>query len=91
MQFSVTHAYDHPTEAVFAALTDVDMVAAKYEAVGQRDITLVRRDEGDDGSLTLATSRVVPLEVPGFAKKVRTGCKQPKGRRLIRCTGWSTT
>lgn len=70
VQFTVTHTYDHPAEEVFAALTDVDMVTAKYESIGQRDVTLVRRDEGEDGSLTLATSRVVPLEVPGFAKKV---------------------
>jgi hypothetical protein len=70
VQFTVTHTYEHPVEVVFAALTDLEMVTAKYEAVGQRDVTLVRRDEGEDGSLTLATSRTVPLEVPGFAKKV---------------------
>jgi hypothetical protein len=70
MEFTATHTYDHPADAVFAALTDFEAVKAKYEAVGQREVQLVRRDEGGDGSVTLETSRVVPLEVPGFAKKV---------------------
>jgi len=70
MKFSVEHTYDHPADAVFAVLTDFDAVAAKYEAIGQHDVELIRRDEGDDGSVTLVTRRVVPLEVPSFAKKV---------------------
>jgi hypothetical protein len=69
MEFTANHTYDHPAAAVFAALTDVDAVRAKYESIGQRDVQLVRRDEGDDGSVTLVTTRVVPLDVPGFARK----------------------
>jgi hypothetical protein len=69
MEFTANHRYDHPAGAVFAALTDFDAVKAKYEAVGQRDVQLVRRDEGDDGAVTLVTTRVVPLDVPGFAKR----------------------
>jgi hypothetical protein len=69
MKFTVEHTYDHPADAVFAVLTDFDAVRAKYEAIGQRDIELVRRDARDDGSVTLVTRRVVPLDVPGFAKK----------------------
>jgi hypothetical protein len=70
MKFTVEHTYDHPTDAVFAVLTDYDAVKAKYEAIGQHDIELVRRDEGDDGSVTIVTKRTVPIDVPGFAKKV---------------------
>ncbi len=70
MKFQVTHTYDHPADEVFAILTDFDAVREKYEAVGHSDIALVSRDEGDDGSVTLVTRRVVPLELPGFAKKV---------------------
>lgn len=70
MDFTVTHTYRHQPDEVFAALTGFDEVKAKYEAVGQRDVALVRRDVADDGAVTLVTRRVVPLEVPGFAKKV---------------------
>ncbi len=69
MDFTVHHTYDHPADAVFAALTDFEAVKAKYEAIGQRDITLVSRDVDADGSVTMVSTRVVPLDVPGFAKK----------------------
>jgi len=69
MEFTADHSYDHPAGTVFAALTDFDAVKAKYESVDQRDVQLVSRDEGDDGSVSLVTTRVVPLDVPGFAKK----------------------
>ena len=69
MEFTVDQTYDHPAEAVFTALTDFAAVTAKYEAAGQRDVTLVLRDVDDDGSITLVSTRVVPLDVPGFAKK----------------------
>lgn len=70
MQLSATHTYQHPVEAVFDALTDFEAMKAKYEALGQSDVELVRRDEADDGSVTVVTRRVVPLDLPGFAKKV---------------------
>jgi len=69
MEFTAHQRYDHPTDAVFAALTDFDAMKAKYESIGQRDVKLVRMDEGDDGAVTVVTSRVVPLDVPGFAKR----------------------
>jgi hypothetical protein len=70
MQFNAIHDYRHPPDEVFAALTDFEAVKSKYEAIGQSEVQLVRRDEGEDGSVTLVTTRVVPLELPGFAKKV---------------------
>ena len=70
MQFNEIHTYRHPADQVFAALTDFEAVKSKYEALGQSEVQLVRRDEGDDGSVTIVTTRVVPLELPGFAKKV---------------------
>ncbi len=70
MQFNAVHIYSHTADEVFAALTDFEAVKSKYEAVGQSEVQLVRRDEGDDGSITLVTTRVVPLELPGFAKRV---------------------
>lgn len=70
MQFNTIHTYQHPADEVFEALTDFEAVKSKYEAIGQSEVRLVRRDRGDDGSVTLVTTRVVPLELPGFAKKV---------------------
>ena len=70
MQFTETHTYKRPVGEVFAVMTDFDAVKAKYEAMGQSDVKLVRRDIGKDGSVTLVTRRVVPLELPGFAKRV---------------------
>lgn len=70
MQFTAIHTYQHGADEVFAALTDFEAVTSKYEAIGQSEVRLVRRDQDDDGSVTLITTRVVPLELPGFAKKV---------------------
>lgn len=70
MELSATHTYQHPVDAVFAVLTDFDAMKAKYESLGQTDVELVRRDHADDGSVTVVTKRVVPLDLPGFAKKV---------------------
>ena len=49
MQFNAIHAYQHPGDEVFAALTDFEAVKSKYEAIGQSEVQLVRRDQGDDG------------------------------------------
>jgi hypothetical protein len=70
MELSAIDTYPHTADVVFAALTDFEAVRSKYEAIGQSDVQLVRHEQGDDGSVTLVTSRVVPLELPGFAKKV---------------------
>lgn len=70
MDFSVTHTYPRSAARVFAALTDFDCVRDKYEALGHDDVELVSCDEDDDGGVTLVTRRVVPLELPGFAKRV---------------------
>ncbi len=70
MEFSVTHTYRRPAAAVFAVLTDFDQVRDKYEGLGNGDVELISREEDDDGGVTLVTRRVVPLELPGFAKKV---------------------
>ena len=70
MKLATIHTFRRPVEDVFAALVDAEAVTAKYESAGQSDVCVVRREDGDDGSVTLVTARVVPLELPGFAKKV---------------------
>jgi hypothetical protein len=69
VQFRVDHNYERSANAVFAALTDFDRVRDKYEALGHDGVELVSRDVLDDGGVSLVTRRVVPLELPGFAKK----------------------
>lgn len=69
MEFNVTQTYSRSAGAVFATLTDFDEVREKYEALGQSDVELVSREEGTRGEVTLVTRRVVPLELPGFAKR----------------------
>jgi uncharacterized protein DUF2505 len=69
MEFSVNHTYQRPAAAVFAVLTDFDSVRDKYEALGHGDVELISREDDGD-AVTLVTRRVVPLELPGFAKKV---------------------
>jgi hypothetical protein len=70
VDFDVTHTYQRPADEVFAVLTDFDCVREKYEALGHSDVELIALDEHDGGGLTFVTRRVVPLELPGFAKKV---------------------
>jgi hypothetical protein len=70
VKFSVTHDYDHSAEEVLAALTDFDAMKAKYEALGQSSVTLVSHERKPDGAIVISTQRVVPLQVPSFAKRI---------------------
>ena len=70
MEITATHTYQHAADRVFAVLTDFDAIRAKYEALGHEDVELIDRTEADDGSVMIVTRRIVPLELPGFAKKV---------------------
>jgi hypothetical protein len=70
VEFSVTHSYRRPPADVFELFTDFDRVREKYEALGHRDVELVDLEEDADGAVRIVTRRVVPLELPGFAKRV---------------------
>jgi Protein of unknown function (DUF2505) len=70
MKYQATHVYERSVDEVLAALTTFEAMQPKYEALGHRDVRLVSRDETPDGGVTVVTKRVVPLDVPGFAKKV---------------------
>jgi hypothetical protein len=84
MQFTATHSYGRPAADVFALLTDFKAVRDKYEALGQSDVELVRMQRRKDGSVTLVTQRVVPLELPGFAKRFLS----PK-QKVVQTDDWS--
>lgn len=85
MEFSATHIYPRPAASVFAMLTDFDSVREKYEALGHTDVELISRDEDDEGGVTLVTRRTVPLELPGFAKKVLS----PR-QTVVQTDAWSS-
>lgn len=70
MKYATSRRFDRSVDEVIAAVTDFAVVKAKYEALGHRDVELLSREEGADGSITVSTKRVIPLDVPGFAKKV---------------------
>ncbi len=64
-----THTYAAPIERVLAMLRDREATIAKYEGMGHRDVDLL--ECGEDGPvLRIRSSRVVDVDLPGFAKKV---------------------
>lgn len=69
MEFTASHTFDAPTEAVWAMFSNPDSHVAKFEGMGHRDIEVIDH-EGDDDGFRLVVSRVVDTELPGFAKKV---------------------
>jgi len=69
MDVKGTHTYDASIDAVLSMLRDRDATVAKYEGMGHRDVEIVACDE-TDGGLHIESSRVVDVDLPGFAKKV---------------------
>ena len=63
------HDYDFDLETVIEAFTDPEFYEAKFEGVGARKVEVLSSDRDDD-VFTVETRRDVPLEVPGFLKKV---------------------
>jgi hypothetical protein len=69
MDVKGSHTYDAPIEAVLAMLRDPAATVAKYEGMGHRDVEILSCD-GDDTKLRIESSRVVDVDLPGFARKV---------------------
>jgi len=68
MDVKGSHTYAAPIEAVLAMLGDRDATVAKYEGMGHRDVEILECGE-DGGLLRIRSSRVVDVDLPGFAKK----------------------
>ena len=85
MQFDTIHTYQQSADEVFAALIDFEAVKSKYEAIGRSDVVLVRRDDGDDGSVTMVTTRVVPARAAQLREEgAVTQTARHTDRRLVR-------
>jgi len=63
------HTFDAPIAKVWAMFHDPASHAAKFEAMGHRDLTVIEEDLTDD-ALRIVISRSVDTDLPGFAKKV---------------------
>src|SRR5262245_2416749 len=69
MPFSGDQTYTAAIDDVFALFTDPDVVRARYEAAGDRDVEILECGPQDDG-FVIRTSRTVDVDLPGFARKV---------------------
>ena len=69
MTVNGTHIYTAPIASVLAMLRDKDATAAKYESQGHREIEVLECGE-HDGGIRIVSTRVVTVDLPGFAKKV---------------------
>ena len=65
-RFRFEHTKD--VDTVFALITDPAALAARCEALGERDIKVEVTKDG--GTVNLRISREVEQELPGFAKKL---------------------
>jgi hypothetical protein len=63
------HTYDASIETVQAMFADESFVRTKYEGMGHRDVDLLECSRTDDG-LVIRSTRVVEVDLPGFAKRV---------------------
>lgn len=69
MEISGSHTYSVPVETVIGLLGDAQATAAKYESMGHRDVKVLECEAGSD-TLRVVSSRVVDVDLPGFAKRV---------------------
>ncbi len=63
------HEYDYDLDTVIEAFTDPEFYEAKFEGIGARRVSVLSA-ETDEDIFVIETTRDVPLEVPGFLKKV---------------------
>ena len=68
MEIEGSHVYPVPVDTVIAMLQDKWATVERYESMGHRDVGILEF-AADDGMLRIVSSRVVDVELPGFAKK----------------------
>lgn len=69
MDSKKSHTYEASLRAVLAMLQDREATVAKYRSMGHREIHIDEL-EATDESLRVVSSRVVEVDLPGFAKRV---------------------
>lgn len=68
MKLTDTHVYLVPVETVIAMLQDESATVAKYESMGHQAVQVLEF-AADDDAMRIVSSRVVTVDLPGFAKK----------------------
>ena len=68
MRLVGAHVYSVPVDAVIAMLRDETATVERYESMGHRDVQILEF-AADDDTLRIVSSRLVDVELPGFAKK----------------------
>ena len=68
MRFNGSRDYAVPVDAVIAMLQDEKNTIDKYESMGHREVAILEFVSNDE-MLRIVSSRVVDVELPGFAKK----------------------
>jgi len=68
MKVASTHTYAAPPDVVFAMMTTPDVLTAKYTALGHEQVQILEH-KVTKGAVSVRSTREVPMQVPGFAKK----------------------
>jgi hypothetical protein len=68
-KFTNSDSYAADVDALWAMISNQDYWLTKYAALGATNVTVDQFDAGEQ-SLTVATQRDVPADLPGFAKKI---------------------
>jgi Protein of unknown function (DUF2505) len=69
MEIKGSYTYSVPVAAVIRLLSDAQATVAKYESMGHREVQILECDE-KERTLRIVSSRVVDVDLPGFAKRV---------------------
>ncbi|HXY45904.1 MAG TPA: DUF2505 domain-containing protein [Acidimicrobiales bacterium] len=69
MELQGSRTYEAPIEAVLAMFRDPAATIAKYESMDHRDVKVLECKE-TRGVLRICSTRVVDVDLPGFAKRV---------------------
>jgi hypothetical protein len=68
MKLEGSQVYPVPVDVVIAMFRDETATVARYESMGHRDVQVLELT-ADDDAVRIVSSRVVDVELPGFAKK----------------------
>jgi hypothetical protein len=68
MKVTSRHTYAAPPDVVFAAMTTPEVLVEKYQALGHSDVD-IREHVVKAGSVRVRSTRKVPMDLPGFAKR----------------------
>jgi len=71
MRIEGSRVYPVPVDAVIAMFRDETATVERYESMGHREVKILEASSDED-TVRIVSSRVVDVELPGFAKKALT-------------------